>query len=94
MSTAVCEEYRFWVSASDLAEYAYCPRAHYYQHHPPEGGSDSELERRSLDGAGYHERVARRVERTERLGKAAWIMMALGGVLLLIVILSLWVGIP
>ena len=40
-----------WVSATDLAEYAYCPRAWYYRHHPPPEGPAPGSDRRSAYAA-------------------------------------------
>jgi hypothetical protein len=46
-----------WVSASDLAEYAYCPRSYYYSTHPDaiEGGHRPDPSARR--GVRYHQRT-------------------------------------
>jgi CRISPR/Cas system-associated exonuclease Cas4 (RecB family) len=57
-----------WVSASDLEEYAYCPRAHWYRHHPPPGGPRPESVARSRAGQRYHERELGAERRREEHG--------------------------
>lgn len=53
------------VSASELAEFAYCPRAWYYRDHPPPQGR-SEGSRRSAEaGTRYHRRFLAAEERHE-----------------------------
>ena len=42
-----------WVTASDLAEYAYCPRAFYYRLRRPDAPETA----RSSSGRRYHARV-------------------------------------
>jgi CRISPR/Cas system-associated exonuclease Cas4 (RecB family) len=81
--------YRTWVSATDLAEYAYCPRAHYYRHHPPPGGADPESQRRSAAGELFHARSARQVGRSERLGVVGYALLAAGAILLIGLLLVL-----
>lgn len=46
-----------WVSASDLAEYAYCPRAHYYSTHPDVTGGTGRPGPRARAGVLYHRRT-------------------------------------
>ena len=72
-----------WTSPSDLADYAYCPRAHWYHHHPPSGGPRRSSQERSRFGTRYHRRVLRAEERRERHGGAYWIAFLLGIALLL-----------
>lgn len=50
------EPSRGWVSVSDLAEYTYCPRAHWYRHHPPVGGPTRDSARHQRKGLEFHER--------------------------------------
>jgi hypothetical protein len=75
------------VSASDLADYAYCPRAHWYHEHPPPGGTTSEARRRALAGSGYHARTLGAERQREERGGAYWaallagLVLALGGIL-------------
>jgi len=76
-----------WVSASDLADYAYCPRAHWYHDHPPPGGPTGDARRRSRAGAGYHARTLGAERRRDERGTAYWaallvgLGLALGGIL-------------
>lgn len=46
-----------WVSASELADYAYCPRSWWYRDHPPPGGPSPDADRRAQAGVTYHQRV-------------------------------------
>ncbi len=46
-----------WTSPSDLADYAYCPRSHWYRHHPPPGGRSPASQRSARGGVRYHDRV-------------------------------------
>ena len=50
------------ISVSDVAEYAYCPRALYYRLNPPPEGPDPARERDSRRGVEFHARSLRRVE--------------------------------
>jgi CRISPR/Cas system-associated exonuclease Cas4 (RecB family) len=59
-----------WASASDLAEYAYCPRAWYYRKHPPAAGRSPDSERRSSAGTRYHRSTLAETEFRERHGGA------------------------
>ena len=43
-----------WVSASDLAEYSYCPRAHWYREHSPAGFSPRGSVRSLRHGQRFH----------------------------------------
>jgi hypothetical protein len=42
---------RAWSTPSDLAEYAFCPRAHFYRHH-----ADAPRSLRAEAGEAYHRR--------------------------------------
>jgi CRISPR/Cas system-associated exonuclease Cas4 (RecB family) len=57
-----------WTSASDLAEYAYCPRAGYYRRHraPPAPTVESEA------GVAYHARELARAGALERRAGIYW----------------------
>lgn len=46
-----------WVSASDLAEYAYCPRSHYYSLHTEAVGGRIAPDPRARAGVRYHQRT-------------------------------------
>ena len=63
-----------WVSASDLAEYAYCPRALYYRRASPNAPPPE----RALDGARDHaRRLGAERRRAEHPG-AIWAGVLLG----------------
>ncbi|MGI0055568.1 MAG: hypothetical protein ACREB9_02385 [Thermoplasmata archaeon] len=48
---------RPWVSASDLAEYAYCPRSYWYGEHPPAHIPASQTRSEELRGVRFHRRA-------------------------------------
>lgn len=53
MAHVPSEEPLPWLSVSDLAEYAYCPRAQWYRHHPPDGPTSAASERSAAAGADF-----------------------------------------
>jgi hypothetical protein len=67
-----------WVSATDLADYEFCPRSHWYHDHPPSGGPTREARVRSEAGSRYHERVLGAERRRDEHGGADWVALALG----------------
>lgn len=73
-----------WVTPSELAEYAYCPRAHYYRRRygaPPPG--------RSLRaGQVYHARALGGELRRAMHGRTYWAVIAFGGLLFAVGVLS------
>lgn len=73
-----------WVSAGDLADWVYCPRAHYFRSHPPPEGEDPQGRALRDAGTGYHDRFLRSELRRERAGANWWIAAAAGVVLLLV----------
>lgn len=74
-----------WLSASDLAEYAYCPRAAHYHRRFPEAPAGPE----AAAGIAYHERVLGRERRTEEHGTAYWAGAVVGALLVLVGLLAL-----
>ena len=71
-----------WVSASDLADYTYCPRSFYYRHHPPAQGPTRASEVSSSYGERFHRAELTASLRAERhLG--GWIGAAVASVLVL-----------
>ncbi|MEM0129111.1 MAG: hypothetical protein QXG65_02960 [Thermoplasmata archaeon] len=48
---------RGWVSASDLAEWAYCPRASWYRRHPPPGSDRLPVPASARRGVAFHRRA-------------------------------------
>jgi len=71
-----------WVTASDLADYAFCPRSHWYHDHPPREGSTRESQHRSAAGTRYHRRVLGAERRRAEHGAAYWAALAVGAVLI------------
>ena len=67
-----------WVSASDLADYAFCPRAHYYHEHPPDGTPDSVAKRRARVGRRYHAAVLGAERSRAEHARAYWAALLLG----------------
>ncbi|MGA7923728.1 MAG: hypothetical protein WCA77_07115 [Thermoplasmata archaeon] len=61
---------------SDLSEYAYCPRAFWYRHHPPSVPPSAETERSRARGTQFHQRRLAADERAERWGDR-WLLVAL-----------------
>jgi len=68
-----------WVSATDLAEYAYCPRSFHYARRFPDAPEGS----RARDGRRYHERALGAERRRANHGAAYWLGL-LGGIALLL----------
>lgn len=60
-----------WVSASDLGEYTYCPRALWYREHPPAGGPSPTSLRSAEAGERFHARSLDG-ERTRERGAAIY----------------------
>lgn len=67
-----------WVTASELAEYAYCPRAHWYRRHPPPEGPSTESRLARTRGERFHGQTLARRDRRERWSAAAWILALVG----------------
>ena len=73
-----------WTSPSDIADYAYCPRSHWYRHHPPPGGPSRASERRALIGVRYHHRVLTAERHRAERGGTYWAVFLIGVVLALV----------
>lgn len=67
-----------WTSPSDLADYAYCPRSHWYRHHPPPEGPSQSSQRSSLGGVRYHHRVLTAERHRDERGGAYLAILFLG----------------
>jgi len=67
-----------WTTPSDLAEYAYCPRSHWYRHHPPPGGPDRGAQERAQEGVRYHRRVLTGERHRAERGVAYWAALLVG----------------
>ncbi len=70
-----------WTSPSDLADYAYCPRSHFYRHHPPPAGPSAASGARRRAGRDYHRRTLAAERRRADRGGAYWAGVAVGVVL-------------
>ena len=70
-----------WVSASDLAEYAYCPRAWWYRGNPPTAGRAPESERASRAGERFHRRELAEDWRSDQYGRAYLLLIVVAIVL-------------
>jgi CRISPR/Cas system-associated exonuclease Cas4 (RecB family) len=69
---------RAFVSASDLADYAYCPRSHWYRHHPPPGGPSASSVRSAAAGTRSHVRQLGGERRRAERGGLYWALVAVG----------------
>jgi CRISPR/Cas system-associated exonuclease Cas4 (RecB family) len=73
-----------WVTASDLADYEFCPRAYWYRKHPPiDGPSPASVARRAT-GEQFHARTLSTRLRRERWSTAWWWLVAAGLLLCLL----------
>ncbi len=70
-----------WSSPSDLADYAYCPRSHWYRHHPPPGGPSRSAEARAEGGVRYHHRVLTAERHRAERGPAYSAVLLVGALL-------------
>ena len=70
-----------WTSPSDLADYAYCPRSHWYRHHPPVRGPTRASLERVRTGVLYHQRTLTAELRRAEWGVAYWVAVLTGVVL-------------
>jgi CRISPR/Cas system-associated exonuclease Cas4 (RecB family) len=73
-----------WTSPSELADYAYCPRSHWYRGHPPSRGPSVLSTERSRAGVRYHRRVLTAERRRAERGTVYWAGI-LAGVALVVV---------
>jgi CRISPR/Cas system-associated exonuclease Cas4 (RecB family) len=66
-----------WITPSELAEFAYCPRAHYYRlrYGPEPASADSER------GERYHRQVLGAELRRATRGANYWMLVAVGSLL-------------
>jgi len=67
-----------WTSPSDLADYAYCPRSHWYRTHPPPGGPRPESRASATAGVRYHDRVLSGERHRAERGGAYWGVLLVG----------------
>lgn len=66
------------VSASEVGDYAFCPRAHWYSTHPPDGAPAEAALRRADAGTRAHARALRATERRAGSGWAYWLLLLVG----------------
>jgi CRISPR/Cas system-associated exonuclease Cas4 (RecB family) len=69
---------RGWTSPSDLADYAYCPRSHWYRHHPPAEGPSAAAVERTRAGVRYHDRILTAERRRAERGATYWVGVLAG----------------
>lgn len=74
-----------WASASELADYEFCPRAWWYRENPPAEGPSRESRRSAEEGVRFHERTLDGERRRDRNG---WVYAAVLAVALLAVVLG------
>jgi len=67
-----------WTSPSDLADYAYCPRSHWYRHHRPAWGPNRVAMARVRGGLRYHRRTLTAERRRAERGAAYWVGLLAG----------------
>jgi CRISPR/Cas system-associated exonuclease Cas4 (RecB family) len=72
-----------WTSPSDIADYVYCPRSHWYRYHPPRGGPTRASQRSALGGVRYHRRVLTGERHRAERGGAYWAVVLVGVVVAL-----------
>ncbi|MCI4326517.1 MAG: hypothetical protein L3K16_02615 [Thermoplasmata archaeon] len=88
MGTVVRPQSRRYVSAGELADYAYCPRSHYYRTHP-DGRTPAEgALARERAGTSYHARTIGADRRWAEASPWPWVAaLAVGAGLLALTVL-------
>jgi hypothetical protein len=81
---------RRYVSASELADYAFCPRSHYYRLHP-EGRrpADGALAREAA-GVEYHHRTIGSDRRWAGASPLPWVVAVVVGIALVALVVVGW----
>lgn len=79
-----------WSSPSDLAEWAYCPRAHFYRHARPAGTVGPAARARRRRGTSYHARTLGAERRRAEHARAYALAVALGLALAAVGVVLLW----
>ncbi len=74
---------RSWTSASEIAEYAFCPRASFYHAHPPSEGPSPSARAGAAAGTRFHARALAAERRHAEHAGAYWVGLAVGVALLL-----------
>ena len=75
--------YREWASATDVSEYAYCPRAWYYRTHSDPSERTEESQRSSAAGQSFHAEMLEREWRREH-GLGRYLALLLVGALVVL----------
>ena len=70
-----------WTSPTDIADYVYCPRSHWYRYHPPPGGPTTASERSARAGVRYHRRVLTAERHRAERGGTYWAVLVVGALL-------------
>jgi len=81
-----------FVSASELSDWVFCPRAHHYRGHPPPGGEDLAASVSRAAGTRFHGRYLAHEVSASRPARGLWVLGALGALLLLVALALLVVG--
>ena len=76
------------MTASDLAEYAFCPRAHWYETHPPPEGPAPSSRTARAAGERFHASALTRRSRRERWSVVWWLLVGTGLALCLLALLQ------
>lgn len=71
-----------WVTAGEIAEYTYCPRAHWYARTIPDAPVPRDAARRGAAGERYHARTSRSVVHREDRGSGYAALVVVGALLL------------
>ena len=79
---------RRWISASDLGEYTYCPRAWWYRAHPPSQGPSASSQRAARAGERFHARSLDGERARERWAVVYALLLAVAVLLLVVGILG------
>jgi CRISPR/Cas system-associated exonuclease Cas4 (RecB family) len=77
-----------YASASELADYAYCPRSHWYRAHPPPGGPSDVSVRRAAAGERAHRRQLSGERRRAAHRGSYWVLLLVG--LLVVALGCVW----
>ncbi|HYK93906.1 MAG TPA: hypothetical protein VEY07_07700 [Thermoplasmata archaeon] len=81
-----------WVSASEIGEYTYCPRAWWYHGHPPPGAPRGEMLERQEWGTRFHEADLRATRRRDEWSGALVLAAIVSFVVLVLAGIVLYLG--
>ncbi|MCI4324909.1 MAG: PD-(D/E)XK nuclease family protein [Thermoplasmata archaeon] len=83
---------RRYVSASELADYAFCPRSHYYRQHAEGRTPAAGAVARERAGTSYHLRTIGADRRWAAASPFPWVAAVLAGGAILVLLLWLALG--